>query len=167
MEVSLIIDGINARKAAMNMTNQQVADESGVPKSTVDRVLRKDTENPSVQVVLAIADAVGYEFGIPAAAQAPEVVLENPHFRHIITMYEKQIADLRRDQNRERTEKNRWIKILALIVGIMGAGIIAILLIDILSPSVGWFQREVSMQEVKYYETAMLAMKDFLHRIGV
>lgn len=165
MEVSLIIDGINARKNAMNMTNQQVADESGVPKSTVDRVLRKDTENPSVQVVLAIADAVGYEFGIPAAAQAPEVVMENPHFRHIVTMYEKQIADMRRDHNRERTEKNRWIKILALIIGIMGAGIITILLIDILNPTVGWFQREISMHGVKYYETTWLAVKDFFRGV--
>lgn len=163
MEVSAIIDGINARKAAMNMTNQQISDESGVPKSTVDRVLRKDTENPSVQVILAIADAVGYEFGVPAAAQAPEVITENPHFRHIITMYEKQIADIRREQNRERSEKNRWIKVLALIVGIMGAGIIAILLIDILNPTVGWFQREVNMQGASYYHATMLAIRQFFN----
>lgn len=143
MEVSAIIDGINARKAAMNMTNQQISDESGVPKSTIDRVLRKDTENPTIQVVLAIAQAVGYEFGVPAAAQSPEIIHEDPHFRHIITMYERQIADMRRDHNRERTEKNRWIKILSLIIAMLGAGIIAILLIDILNPTVGWFQREM------------------------
>lgn len=140
MEVSMIIDGINARKSAMNMTNQQISDESGVPKSTVDRVLRKDTENPTVQVIMAIADAVGYEFGVPAAAQVPEVITEDPHFRHIITMYEKQIADLRRDHNRERTEKNRWIKILAFIVGLLVAGILFILVYDITHPEIGWFQ---------------------------
>lgn len=152
MEVSVIIDGINARKLAMNMTNQQISDESGVPKTTIDRVLRKDTENPSVQVVLAIAEAVGYEFGIPAAAQAPEVIQENPHFRHIITMYEKQIADIRRDQNRERAEKNRWIKLLAIIIAILGAGIITILLIDILNPNVGWFQRDMMYTAVGFFQ---------------
>ena len=81
MEVSMIIDGINARKAAVQMTNQQIADASGVPKPTVDRILRKSTDNPSIHSVMAIAKAVGYEFGVPAAAQAPEVVSENPHFR--------------------------------------------------------------------------------------
>ena len=144
MEVSMIIDGINARKAAMNMTNQQISDESGVPKTTIDRVLRKDTENPSVQVVFAIADAVGYEFGVPATTQTSDVAQDNPYLKHIIAMYEKQIAELRRDHNRERTEKNRWIRMLALIIALLGAGIIIILLIDITNPNVGWFQREMA-----------------------
>lgn len=157
MEVSAIIDGINARKAAMNMTNQQISDESGVPKSTIDRVLRKDTENPTIQIVLAIAQAVGYEFGVPAAAQAPEVATESPHFRHIITMYEKQIADMRRDHNRERTEKNRWIKTLAVIVGILVIGILFILIYDITHPDVGWFQREGLWQHTGIAESIAMA----------
>ena len=167
MEVSVIIDGINARKQAMNMTNQQVSDESGIPKSTVDRVLRKDTENPSVQVILAIAEAVGYEFGVPAAAQAPEVVLDNPHFRHVITMYEKQIADMRRDHNRERTEKNRWIKTLAMIVAILVCGILFVLIYDITHPDVGWFQRASIYQNADGLRDVFLYVKNWFEHLNV
>lgn len=144
LEVLNIIDGINARKNALQMTNQQIADASGVPKSTVDRVLRKDTENPTMKVILDIAAAVGYEFGIPAAVQTPDDGQNNPYIRHIISMYEAQLAAQERQYNLVTAEKNRWIKSLAIIVGILGIGVVTILLIDILNPSVGWIQREIA-----------------------
>jgi len=50
MNVSEIIDGM-IQKTASNMTNQQIADASGVPKSAVDRILRKETSNPDVFLV--------------------------------------------------------------------------------------------------------------------
>lgn len=144
LEVFAIIDGINARKNALEMTNQQVADASGVPKSTVDRVLRKDTENPTMKVILDIAGAVGYEFGAPAAVQVPDGSQDSQYIRHIISMYEAQLAAQERQYNLVTREKNRWIKILAIIVGILGIGVVAILLIDILNPTVGWIRRDVA-----------------------
>lgn len=36
-----IIDGILERKKVLNATNQQIADAANVPKTTVDRILRK------------------------------------------------------------------------------------------------------------------------------
>lgn len=142
MDVFSIIDGINARKAALGMTNQQIADASQVPKSTVDRVLRKGTENPTMNVILDIAAVVGYEFGSQAAPQPPAESAEKQYIQRIISMYEAQLASSERQYNLVTAEKNRWIKILAIIIGILGAGVITILLIDILNPTVGWFQRE-------------------------
>lgn len=164
MEVSSVIDGINARKKALNLNNQQISDMSGVPKSTVDRVLRKDTENPTMKVILDIAGAVGYEFGAPAVAQTPDLLKESPPIWQIISIYEDRIADLKRSHNRESAEKNRWITILAVTVGILAAGIIAILLIDILNPTVGWFQREMVYgrgSSTPVYD-AFLAIRDWL-----
>ena len=46
MTVSDIVDGIIQKKNAIGMTNQQLSDASGVPKPTVDRVLRRDTPQP-------------------------------------------------------------------------------------------------------------------------
>lgn len=142
MEVFAIIDGINARKTALGMTNQQISDASGVPKSTVDRVLRKDTENPTITVILPIADAVGYDFSTRNTAQLPDQSGDSQYIRHIISMYETQLAAQERQYNLVTAEKNRWIKILALIIGLLGVGIITILLIDILNPTVGWFRRD-------------------------
>lgn len=144
MEVNAIIDGINEQKIAVNMTNQQIADASGVPKSTVDRILRKATPNPTIQVILDIAGAVGYD--ITSTRKSVDIGSpgDEKYIQHIITMYESQLAAQERQYNLVTAEKNRWIKWLAIIVAILGAGIITILLIDILNPNVGWFQRQLA-----------------------
>lgn len=160
MQALDIIDGILAKKEELGMTSQQLADASGVPKSTVDRILRKDTPNPSMQTILDIADAVGYQLFESAPRTLPVVPMEgaaSPYLQHIITMYERQLADkdaaharevtkLERNYNLVTNEKNRWIKILAIIVGVLGIGVVTILLIDILNPAVGWFRRELAQQ---------------------
>lgn len=163
MEVFSIIDGINARKANLKMTNQQVADASGVPKTTVDRILRKETENPSMQSVLSIAAAVGYEISSKATQEIPDNVQDNPYIRHIISMYEAQMVAMERNYNLVTAEKNRWIKILAIIVGILGIGVVTILLIDILNPTVGWFQREVAYRA----DDTAFSLWGFLERLFV
>ena len=61
MDVSAIIDGILECKEETGMTMQQIADRSNVPKSTVTRILRKETPNPSIKNLADIAVAVGYE----------------------------------------------------------------------------------------------------------
>lgn len=140
MEVLNIIDGINACKAAKNMTNQQIADASGEPKSTVDRILRKDTENPSMRAILNIANAVGYEFSTPATVQKTEVAQDDPNIRHIITMYENQLAAAERRFNLATAEKNRWIKALSTSLGGVAIGIVALLLLDLTTEDYGWFR---------------------------
>lgn len=60
MDVSAVIDGIIDKKAEAGMTNQQIADASRVPRTTINRILSKQTPNPSMQTVMDIAHAVGY-----------------------------------------------------------------------------------------------------------
>lgn len=162
MEVMHIIDGINAKKNALAMTNQQIADASGVPKSTVDRVLRKDTENPTMKVILDIARAVGYEFGTPAAVQVTPPDQDSQYVRHIITMYEDRLAAMERSYNLVTAEKNRWIKILAVLVAILGVGVVTILLIDILNPTVGWIRRDVAYHSSDAVYSTFLGVKNWL-----
>ena len=144
MNVCDIIDGINARKSAVGMTNQQIADASGVPKSTVDRVLSKRTENPTMQVILDIAGAVGYNMGGSPKLPATDADHDSQYVRHIITMYESQIAAQERQYNRITAEKDRWIRTLAAIIAVMGTGIFAVLLIDMTNPDFGWIQHDVN-----------------------
>lgn len=61
MNVDAIIDGILERKEQVGMTNQQIADASGVPRTTINRILAKQTQNPSIKTVADIAMAVGYD----------------------------------------------------------------------------------------------------------
>lgn len=142
LNVCDIIDGINTQKTAVGMTNQQIADASGVPKSTVDRILGKRTENPTMQVILDIAGAVGYDMGGNARPAPADDLTDNPYVREIIAMYKQQIADLKLQHNRVTAEKDRWIQTLAAILAIMGAGAVTILLLDMTNPEFGWIQHD-------------------------
>lgn len=175
MQTKDIVDGIVAKKEEIGMSAQQIADASGVPKSTVDRILRGDTLNPSMQTVLDLAEAVGYQlFEAPAKplAPVPSDGDSSPYLQHIISMYERQLADKEAAHAREMAkherqynlitaEKNRWIKILAVIVGILGAGVVAILLIDILNPTVGWIRRDLAYYNSQGLRSVALAVKDW------
>lgn len=152
MQVSDIIDGIIAKKDGLGMTSQQLADSSGVPKSTVDRILRKDTPNPSLQTVLDLAGAVGYTFSnqkIPSPTQEkPDT--KDPMVTQLITvyenrgqMYEERIKQIRGHYYMLLAEKNRWIKFSMALNIILVVAILSILIFDVLHPDVGWIREQL------------------------
>lgn len=139
MDVPEIIRGIADKKTSVGMTNQQLSDASGVPKSTVDRILRGDTPNPSLQSVLDMAAAVGYQFGDDLGGSAvPETGKLDETSRLIVRTYNERIARLRAHYNMLMAEKNRWILCLFVLCLVLVALIIGILVADILRPDIGW-----------------------------
>lgn len=127
MNVSEIINGIIQKKTALNMTNQQIADASGVPKSTVDRILRKDTTNPGAQNVLDIAEAVGYRFN--GEKKLPPFPADaHQYMAYIIRLNDEYLTEMRVNYNMLIAEKNRWIKYLFILLLV----IMLVLVIDIL-----------------------------------
>lgn len=179
MEIKDIIARIIAKMKELGMTAQQLADKSNVPKSTVDRILRGDTANPLFQTILDLAAAVDYELFDSPKPKPVQIPIENdasPYLKHIIAMYERQLADKdasharemakhERQHNLMTAEKNRWIKILAIIVGILGAGVVAILLIDILNPTVGWIRRDVAYYSAENMNSVLLAVRDWFKSV--
>lgn len=139
MRIASIIAEINTKKAESGMTNQQISDASGVPKPTVDRVLRGGTDEPRAQTLLDIAAV--FDYGL-VPTQQPDAA-KDAHARQIAALYESQLADLRRQLNIIRAEKARSIHILGWIVAVLVLGIFAILLFDALNPTVGWFRGTV------------------------
>lgn len=110
MEASEVIKAIQAKKESMGMTNQQLSDVSGVPKSTIDRILRGDTPNPSMQSILDMAEAVGYQLGNPLYSTAlSEDKWLNESSKYIVRMYEEYIASLKAQYTKLLAEKCRWI----------------------------------------------------------
>lgn len=145
MTVDQIINGIIERKDILHATNQQIADASNVPKTTVDRILRKETLNPSLQSVVDIATAVGYDF---AQLEKKPVVTDDVTLQQIIYVYEKRCADLERESRLKTVQtnmiiagKDRWIRFLTILSIMLVVGIFTILVFDITNPFIGWFQR--------------------------
>lgn len=57
----LLYEHLRAMKDASIMTAQQIADKSGVPVATVNRVLQGLTENPGFDTVCKLVKAHGWE----------------------------------------------------------------------------------------------------------
>ena len=150
MDVNAIIDGILECKESTGMTVQQIVDRSSVPKSTVTRILRKETPNPSMKTLADIAVAVGYEMD----PVKPAVLQDYSKDAYIAYLQEalkaekqncaNQVAEQKALRHQIVAEKNRTIKYLAISLILVLSFLIFWLIIDITHPTVGWVQREIA-----------------------
>ena len=54
-----MIEKLKTMKKNSQMTNQQIAEKSGVPESTVARIFSGKTPNPTIVTVISIVRAMG------------------------------------------------------------------------------------------------------------
>ena len=110
-------------KEKRGLTNQQLADLSGVPAGTVNRILSGQTDNPSFQticdLVLAMDGSLDELAGIEKAkARASQ---------DLIHLYEKMIE-----------HKNRWIHRLFVLACLLGSIFIFLVIFDLMNPALGF-----------------------------
>lgn len=110
-------------KEKSGLTNQQIADKSGVPLSTVTRVFNGQTDNPNYQTVANIVIAMkGSLDDIEGIERPCEETTDK-----VIELYERSIA-----------QKNQYIKLLAIVCIALVSIIVTVLLIDILNGNIGF-----------------------------
>lgn len=148
MTAAELIRDIAKRKEAMKITNQMLADASGVPKATVDRILRGDTPNPSMQSVLDMAYAVGFrivndndQHEGTVDSHLVEMLLRESRLKTI------QCNSLLAEKDRAIAEKHNWLKFLAIaliaaavLLVVTWAGFALLMHYDLTHLDVGWFQ---------------------------
>jgi transcriptional regulator with XRE-family HTH domain len=117
-------------KEKRKLTNQQLADVSGVPIGTVNRILSGQTDNPSFQavcdMVMAMDGSLDELVGIKEEAAPSE---RKSASKEIIQLYEGIIAD-----------KEKWMMRLFTCCCILTIVLIGIVAFDLLNPNHGWFQ---------------------------
>lgn len=146
MDISAIIDGILECKEETRMTFQQIADRADVPKSTVTRILRKETPNPSMKTLADIAVAVGYELDPirPAALKDSSKDAYIAFLQESLTFEranaKAQIAEQKALRHQIVAEKNRAISYLAIALILVSIFLVGWLIMELLHPSAGWVQ---------------------------
>lgn len=163
MDVSAIIDGILECKEETGMTMQQIADRANQPKSTVTRILRKETPNPSIKTLADIAVAVGYEID----PIKPAILKDSTKDAYIAYLQEALIvekaackaavAEQKALRHQVVAEKNRTIFYLAIALILSLCLLIGWLIMELLHPSAGW----IRFESVNY-EAARNAVKVLL-----
>ena len=145
MTTNDIIRDIAKRKDEMNITNQMLADASGVPKTTIDRVLRGDTANPSMQTVLDMAYVVGYRLvnDNDAGEREQQVTMLVRESRLKTIQSNALIAE----KDNTISDKDRWIKFLikacitfAVLLLLTWAGFALLLHYDLTHAGTGFFR---------------------------
>lgn len=134
-KVQDIIFGIVAQKSATGMTNQQIADAANVSKATVDRMLRNDPcTSPTAQTLFDVADAVGCRFGDGKPGD------EHAECREQIELLKAHHAEVVAHYNRALVVRTRWLRFAVVLSLVLFAVIIAVLMLDVLRPDIGWFR---------------------------
>lgn len=130
MTVQEIVSGIIAKKEEKGITAQQIADLSGVSKSTIDRLLRNDTNlGIGAQYLFDIANAVSYKIG------APE---EDPAIQRIVDMYESRIRQTEIQNSSSQKRQSRWTLGIAVFSAVIVIFVLSMLFYDLANPSIGW-----------------------------
>lgn len=148
MTVHELLQDVVKRKETLKLTNQMISDASGVPKATVDRILRGDTPNPSMQTVLDIAYVVGYRLvndndahtdGVDG--QLVNMLLRESRLKTV------QSNSLISAKNETIADKSHWVKFLtastitfAVLLIVTWAGIALLLHYDITHLDIGYFR---------------------------
>lgn len=131
MESDILLHCLVQQKEALGYTNAIIAEMSGVPESTVTKVLNGANRSPGFETISPIARVLGVsldELSVKETAP-PDTSTLTVGVSHIISSYERRLR-----------EKNRWINILAIAVAALILLLIFFLIYDITHPSLGWVQ---------------------------
>nr|DAD83717.1 MAG TPA: helix-turn-helix domain protein [Myoviridae sp. ctI7W9] len=121
----MLYESLRAMKGSM--TAQQIADKSGVPVATVNRVLQGLTENPGFDTVYKIVKAMGGSLNDLDEDKVGEM-------EGLTQLYERGL------EYRERKIKKleRTIMIIAVFTFIVMAAVIGMLVYDMMHLDKGW-----------------------------
>lgn len=148
IDVSAHIDRINETLLEKKMTRQQLADVTGIPKSTIDRILSHRTPNPLWDNMCKMEKAVGISYDAPLIAM-PELTGDSKI--DLFATLQHQIAQQRHDfesrinaQHRDYRMNIAYLKrtnaILRVTVALLIAAIVTVLIIDAANGNIGYIR---------------------------
>lgn len=115
-------------KEKSGLTIQQISDKSGVPVSTVSRILNGETDNPSYRHVADMVIAMGGSLDeLEGIEHHYDTHTHEKHHEKVIALYERSL-----------TTKNKWLKALFIALMAFVTVFVAIVIIDILHGDIGF-----------------------------
>lgn len=167
-------------KNKSNLSNQQIADISATPLSTVTKILNGETESPSFYTVCGIVRALGGSvdemIGIPtdsdSRTQKPteyEIMLgeKQKEIERLTQSHERELAAVRADKDSELMNVRKSKRILAIWFSVVLSFVILILAVDILNGNIGFirYASEFRNQSVADGNSVMQYIKEFFSKV--
>lgn len=116
-------------KDKSGMTAQEISEISGVPESTVSRIISGATDNPTFKnvcdIVIAMGGSLDELLGIEPVTKDETVYIS----RELIDSYKRHISD-----------KQRWMRVFFIALCISIAFIMTVLIMDLIHGSYGYIR---------------------------
>lgn len=139
------------------VSKEELAQKSGVPLATIKRITSGQTDNPYFDTMTALVKALGgsidqllYDGDTSAIRQKSSMNQEssyiNPQITHVsnaIMAYTEKLSDYKSIYESQIADKDRWLKRLFIACCALVTGVIALLILDIVFPQIGWIRRTV------------------------
>ena len=133
------LERLRALKDKSGMSTKQIADKSGIPESTITRILSGKTPNPTVISVMDIIRAMDGNasdvFDDNAQVNTQPAVPQN-----VVTDMEKKNAKEIELYERMLSAKDKTIKLLTFVLLGLASVIIFLLLFDLFNGGIGYFR---------------------------
>ena len=125
---------LNELKEKLSITNDQLAQISGVPESTIARILNGTTDNPNFQTIVDIVRTLKGSVDIMEDLYREEKPVQkeeetNVSEKEIVAAYQATIAT-----------KDKWIRFLAGLLICIVSFCLIMIAYDLLHPGKGWIQ---------------------------
>lgn len=119
-------EDLKKMKNECGLTTRQISELSGIPESTISRVLSGQTDNPTFDTVCAIVKAMGGSLDkLADMPGTPDRAEPSP----LVKLYEQSLAD-----------KNRYIRFLFITCSVLVAVLVFIVIYDMTNRSLGFFR---------------------------
>lgn len=134
MEFAMNIGYLNELKEKLSITNDQLAQISGVPESTIARILNGTTDNPNFQTIVDIVRTLKGSVDIMEDLYREEKPVQkeeetNVPEKEIVAAYQATIAT-----------KDKWIRFLVGLLVCVVSFCLIMIAYDLLHPAKGWIQ---------------------------
>lgn len=141
-----VLERLKAKKEETGKTNAVIAEESGVPESTVAKLFNGTIKSPTLDTVLPIAGVLKVPIGVPG--DLVEVKKQPPADHHYLNM----LIDNYKSQLQS---KDKWLAVSMTANAVLVFAILFVLIWDITHHDMGWVQ----------YATAMgwMNVSDWIH----
>lgn len=140
MDFTMNIDYLNELKEKLSITNDQLAQMSGVPESTVSRILNGTTDNPNFQTIVDIVRTL--KGSIDVMEDLCHTAESAPKETESKKAAEKEEAQKARAEifHAAIAVKNSWIRFLVGLLVCVLSFVLIMIAYDLLHPNKGWIQ---------------------------
>ena len=139
LQDKVFLERLRVLKDKSGMSAKEIADKSGIPESTVTRILSGKTPNPTIISVMDIIKAMG--------GKASDVFDDNAQVntlpkvpQTVVTDMEKKNSEVIELYERIIKSKDRTIKLLTYVLLGLASVIIFLLLFDLFNDGIGYFR---------------------------